>query len=89
MGMLIGIAALSAWGLHRFQVITADLKQPLPIGMTEEEFAQKMNIYEYNIAQALHREFSEIFLITAALCLVGAVVVLALRRYPRSPQGTD
>jgi MFS family permease len=88
MGMLIGIAALSAWGLHRFQVITADLKQPLPIGMTEDEFAQKMNIYEFQVAQALHREFSEIFAITAVLCLVGAVVVLALagrRRFRAEP----
>jgi hypothetical protein len=61
-------------------VITANLKQPLPIGMTEEQFAQKMDIYEYNIAQALHQEFSEIFLITSVLCLVGAVIVLALKR---------
>jgi MFS family permease len=82
MGMLIGIAALSAWGLHRFQVITANLKQPLPIGVTEEQFAQKMDIYEYDIAQALHQEFSEIFAITAVLCLVGAVIVLALKRRP-------
>jgi MFS family permease len=78
MGMLIGIAALSAWGLHRFQVITANLKQPLPIGQTEEQFAQQMNQYEYDVAQALHQEFSEIFFITAVLCLAGAVVVLAL-----------
>src|SRR5262249_39518068 len=88
LGMLIGIPALSAWGLHRFPGITAHLKQPLPIGMTQEEFAQKMNIYEYNIAQALHQEFSEIFLITAVLCLIGAVIVLALKRRSSSPQGT-
>jgi MFS family permease len=79
MGMLLGLAALSAWGLHRFQVITADLKQPLPTaGMTDEQFARKMDIYEFNLAQALHKEFSEIFLITAVLCLIGAAVALAL-----------
>jgi MFS family permease len=79
MGMLIGLAALSAWGLHRFQVITADLKTPLPDpSMTDQEYASRMNIYEDKLIGALHQEFSEIFLITAVICVAGAVVVLAL-----------
>ncbi len=86
MGMLIGVAALTAWGLHRFQELTFDLKQPLPVGgITEVEFAQKMAIYQNALAEALHVEFSEIFVITAVLCLAGAAVVLALAGRRRDP----
>lgn len=89
MGMLLGIAALSAWGFHRFKSLTHDLTTPLPFGMSPEEFAVKYAEYERALQDALRVEYSEIFLITAVLCAVGAVLALAMKEPPRPSQEPD
>ncbi len=76
MGMLIGVAALSAWGFHRFQALTAHLVAPLPFGMKRDEFARRMTAYTDAVKDALHTEYSDIFWATAALCVIAAVVGL-------------
>ncbi len=83
MGMLVGIAALTSWGLHRFQEVTADLKPPLPpaAGLTEE-FAKALTEYEKLVQAALLGMYHQIFLVTAALCLIGAVTGLVLAGRP-------
>ncbi|MEV4747324.1 MFS transporter [Streptosporangium sp. NPDC049248] len=78
MGMLLGVAALSAWGFHRFQSLTADLDTPLPFGVDPAVYATRLAEYEGKVRAALHTEYSEIFLITAALCGVGVLVALLL-----------
>jgi MFS family permease len=80
MGMLLGVAALSAWGLHRFQALTAKLDTPLPFGVTKEQFDQQMAVYKEAVKAALRTEYREIFLATAALCVLGAVLGSALGR---------
>jgi MFS family permease len=77
-GMLIGVAALTGWGLYRFGILTADLATPLPIGVTEEEFAAQLADYNQALSAALLTEYREIFLITAVICLAGAVLSLRL-----------
>ncbi|MEU6035281.1 MFS transporter [Actinomadura sp. NPDC047616] len=79
MGMLLGIAALSAWGFHRFHSLTADLQTPLPFLMSRQEFARRLAEYQEAVRDALRTEYQEIFWITAVLCLVGAVLALAVR----------
>jgi len=83
-GMLAGVAALSAWGLHRFQELTADLPTPLPFGISPEEYASRKAAYDASIDAALRTEYKEIFLVTGAMCVAAAVVALALpgRRDP-------
>lgn len=71
-GMLVGVAALSAWGLHRFQSLTADLRIPLPFGKSPEQAAQEMDAYRTAINQALLSQYGEIFTITAIVCFAGA-----------------
>ncbi|ONI86290.1 MFS transporter [Saccharothrix sp. ALI-22-I] len=79
-GMLVGVAGLSAWGLHRFQELTADLDTPLPFGMSPEEFAEKAAAYREALTAALLTEYHEIFWITAAICALGAAASLLLPR---------
>ena len=78
MGMLIGIAALGAAGVYRFQQLTKDLVPPLPFEVPNEVFQQQVAEYRAAISNALHTEYSEIFLITAVVCLAGVVVAFLL-----------
>jgi len=78
MGMLLGVAALSAYGLHRFQSLTATLDTPLPFGLSQEEYQAKLDTYTLAVQAALRTEYREIFLATAGLCVLGALTGLLL-----------
>jgi MFS family permease len=84
MGMLIGVAALTAWGLHRFHSLTADLNFPLLFGKPADEQKRLQAAYAEALQSALRTEYREIFLITAAVCLAGAVAAVFLGN-PRKP----
>ncbi|MGH3449572.1 MAG: MFS transporter, partial [Haloechinothrix sp.] len=73
-GMLVGIAALSAWGLHRFHSLTADLTTPFPFGKSPAEAAREMAAYRSAVNGALLTQYGEIFGITAVVCLAGAAL---------------
>jgi MFS family permease len=82
-GMLVGVSALSAWGLHRFSSLTANLNTPLPFGVTAAEFHRELASYEAAIRAALLSEYREIFLVTAVICGVGAVFAVFIGRSRR------
>jgi MFS family permease len=77
-GMLVGVAALSAWGLHRFQTLTAKLDTPLPFGVDPQEYQRRFAAYELAVKAALRTEYHEIFLATAVICAAGALLGLLL-----------
>jgi MFS family permease len=77
-GMLVGVAALTAWGLHAFHRRTAKLDTPLPFGKTPDEYHAQFAAYELAVKVALREEYGEIFFATACLCLVGALLGLLL-----------
>jgi MFS family permease len=79
-GMLIGLATLTAFGFWRFGQLTAALVPPLPFGMTEQQFNERLGAYSRALQDALITEYQEIFLVTAGLCAVGAAVSLMLPR---------
>lgn len=72
-GMLVGLSALSAWGLHRFHTLTATVDTPLPFGISAAVFRQRLAHYEAVLRGALLTEYREIFLATAVICVLGAV----------------
>jgi MFS family permease len=74
-GMVVGLAALTAFGLARLQQIAASRHcDTLTAG--PGSLADKLNAYETCVRGALLQEYREIFLIAAALCGVAALVAL-------------
>jgi MFS family permease len=80
MGMLIGIAGVSAYGFHRFQSLTAHLDTPLPFGVDPQTYQRRLSDYLAKLDAALHVEYTEMFLVTAFICLLGAAVALLMPR---------
>ncbi|MEV0619852.1 MFS transporter [Nonomuraea sp. NPDC050404] len=78
MGMLIGIAAVSAWGFYRFQSLTAHLDTPLPFGVDAETYQRQLADYTAQVQSALHIEYTEMFLVTAFICVLGAAVAVLM-----------
>ncbi|GAB3224916.1 MFS transporter [Glycomyces halotolerans] len=78
MGMLVGVAALTSWSLHRFQQSTADLDTPLPFGVTEAEYLRRQEVYLEALDAALAAQYGDVFTATAAICLAGALACLGL-----------
>ncbi|MCO5973112.1 MFS transporter [Actinoallomurus soli] len=78
MGMLLGVAGLSAWGFFRFHALTAHLVTPLPIGVSQAEFTRRMATYLAAVKAALHTEYADVFWATAGVCVLAAVLGLAV-----------
>ena len=82
-GMLIGVAALSAWGLYRFNQILASL--PTPSG---DSLIEKAAGIAQNARHAYAMQYGEMFAITAVICVVGALLGLFIAGRHR-PDGVD
>jgi hypothetical protein len=72
-GMLIGIASLSAWGLYRFNQHLASLPSATGNTLTERLMAQAARVRTAYVMQ-----YGEIFGITAIVCVIGALLGLLI-----------
>jgi MFS family permease len=83
-GMLIGIAALSAWGLHRFGSLTSNLYAPLRVLLpSQEAYDGALTAYTAAVRGALLTEYSEIFVLTSIICVAGALLSLLIGARPK------
>jgi MFS family permease len=89
LGMLVGVSALAAWGLNRFDKSTANTPTPLPFGIDAATYARQLAAYEAKLIDAYRAEFRSIFFITAGLCVIGALLTLALGGRDRPAEVTE
>ena len=74
MGMLVGLSALTAFGLFRFRQILGTPQ------LTEPDLRARLEHLDRLVAAAFLQEYREIFIIAAILCTLAAVVVFATIR---------
>lgn len=94
-GMTFGLAALTAWGMGRFQVLSAGIELPLPLpGETPAQAQQRLLEFQARLADAGLTLFHEFFLAAMAVCLAAMVPALLMgwrrargRRPPEVPSG--
>ncbi|MDX1890943.1 MFS transporter [Mycolicibacterium sp. 050158] len=72
-GMLIGLASLSAWGLYKFNQYLAEM--PKPKGTNLLEIGAQLAA---NVKTAYTMQYGQIFFITMVVCAVGAVLGLLI-----------
>jgi EmrB/QacA subfamily drug resistance transporter len=84
LGMTLGLAALAAWGMGEFQLLTADLQFPLRLaGETVEEYQQRLDAYNAGVSHASFEVFRAFFRVGAGLSL--AAIIPALFTGDREP----
>jgi hypothetical protein len=74
MGMLVGLSALTAFGLFRFRQILGTPQ------LTEPDLRARLQHLDRLVAAAFLQEYREIFIIAAGLCILAAVVIFATIR---------
>jgi MFS family permease len=73
-GMLIGIAALSAWGLYRFN----QYLQTVPMKPGADTLADRLAAEANRYREAYVMQYGDIFTVTVVVCVVGALLGLLI-----------
>ncbi len=81
MGMTLGLAAMSAWGVEHFQVLTSGLELPLPqAGETSEALNARVQQYTSDVNEAGLSVFRAFFRTAAIIALVAIPFALLRTR---------
>ncbi len=76
LGMTAGLAALTAWGSARFDLLLTGINLPFPLpGETAEQAEQRVAEFNAQLQAAGMTLFNEFFLVAAVICLVALVPV--------------
>jgi hypothetical protein len=71
-GMILGLAALTSWGLAYFKQLAAQFR-PLPYPATPAQFAQWTSDYTQHVIVSAHTAYCAIFFVTMVLCLIALI----------------
>lgn len=71
-GMILGLAALTSWGLAYFKQQAAQFRS-LPLNATAAQFAQWTRDYATHVISSAHTAYCAIFFVTMVLCLIAIV----------------
>jgi MFS family permease len=82
MGMLIGLSALTAFGLYRFKQILGTPQ------LNDADIEARIQHLERLVGAAFLQEYREIFLIAAGMCVLAAIIAVATMG-PTSAPGCD
>ncbi len=86
LGMTLGLAALSAWGVQHFQVLTAGLEIPMPLsGQEANAFEARAAEYAANINDAGLKLFQIFFLAASIISLAAVLPALGMKRGEKGP----
>ena len=75
-GMILGLAALTSWGLSRFRLLAAAFKPPAGLVPFSTEYN---NLYAHYIVLSAHEVYTDIFLAAGILCLIAIIPSLFLQ----------
>lgn len=88
-GMILGLAALTSWGLGRFRTLAAGFKAPTGV----PAFSATYNaLYSHYLIVSAHQVYTDIFLAAGILCVIAVVPALFLEErkpLPRLIRSTD
>ncbi len=88
-GMILGLAALTSWGLGRFRALATGFKSPADVAA----FSATYNaLYGAYLVKAAHQVYTDIFLAAGILCVIALLPALFLegRKPLRAPiRSTD
>ncbi|MFQ6030007.1 MAG: MFS transporter [Dehalococcoidia bacterium] len=89
LGMTLGLAALSAWGVEHFQVLTSGIEFPIPQPGEAAEVSQaRLDDYNTQLNDAGLSLFHNFFRVAGAVSLL-AVIAAAWMRGEKSPGSRD
>jgi MFS family permease len=90
-GMIVGLAALTAWALSRFKALVAPYPLPLPAsGESAASYAARVSAYNLQvIVPAAHQVYTDVFAVAAVLCLAALVPAWLLWRRQAGPAGVE
>lgn len=77
-GMILGLAALTSWGLAYFKQLAAQFPS-LPTTANATQFAKWANDYATHVIGSAHTAYCAIFFVTMVLCLIAIVPAVFLQ----------
>lgn len=83
-GMMLGLAAITTWGLRRFDTLVRTITLPVPqIGEAAGLYQERLAAYQSQVAEATQLVFHELFFAAAVMALLGLLPSLWVRERQR------